>query len=57
MDIMKRILLIIGTLILLFSVLVDFLGIGYPGFGYLQITGSVVGVVIVIIGLVIKKKE
>lgn len=42
----------VGIIILLVSLLADVLGIGgYPGIGFKQIIGAVVGAVIVIIGL------
>jgi hypothetical protein len=57
MNITKKVLMILGTLVLVFFVFVDFLGIGDPGFGYRQIIGVTAGVVLVIIGLALKRKE
>ena len=53
-----NILLVIGIIILIFFVLVDVLGIGVdPGFGYKQIIGVVVGVVVAGIGWFLKNKK
>jgi hypothetical protein len=49
--------MILGTLVVIFFVFVDYLGIGDPGFGYRQIIGIVTGIVLVIIGLALKRKE
>jgi hypothetical protein len=44
-------LLVIGVIILLLSLLANSIGIGgAPGFGYKQIAGTVVGVIIAIVG-------
>jgi len=53
-----NILLVIGIIILIFFVLVDVIGIGVdPGFGYKQIIGVVVGVVVAGIGWFLKNKK
>lgn len=57
MNLIKKILMIVGTLLLVFFVFVDFFGIGEPGFGTRQIIGAAVGIVIVIIGLSLKRKK
>jgi len=57
MNLLKKILMILGTLILVFFVFVDYLGIGDPGFGHRQIIGASIGVLIVIIGIALKRKE
>ncbi len=45
------ILSVIGIVVLLLSVFADLLGIGgYPGFGYKQIIGAALGIMIGIIG-------
>jgi hypothetical protein len=54
----KSILLIIGIIILLFSLLTDVIGIGYkPGFGAGQIAGTVVGAIIIIVALMKMTKK
>ena len=51
------ILLVVGVLLFLVSVTADYLGIGgAPGFGWKQIVGVVVGVVIAAIGMIRLKK-
>ncbi len=57
MNLFKKILMIFGTLVVIFFAIVDLIGIGDPGFGYRQIIGIGVGVVIVLIGAAIKRKE
>lgn len=57
MNLFKKILMIGGTIIVVFFVFIDFLGIGDPGFGYRQIIAIAAGVVIVIIGLALKRKK
>lgn len=57
MNLLKKILMILGTLVLLFFIFVDYLGIGDPGFGHRQIIGAAIGVVIVIVGVALKRKE
>ncbi len=57
MNLVKKILMIIGALILIFFVFIDYLGIGDPGFGYRQIIGAGIGLIIVIIGIALKRKE
>jgi hypothetical protein len=48
----SKILLIIGIIILLFSLLTDVIGIGYkPGFGAGQIAGTVIGLIIIVIAI------
>jgi hypothetical protein len=47
----------VGIVLLLVSLLADVLGIGgYPGIGFKQIAGAVVGAVIAIIGFIIRRK-
>jgi hypothetical protein len=54
---LSLILMVVGIIILLFSLLADVLGIGgYPGFGYKQIIGTIVGAVISIIGFILYRK-
>jgi hypothetical protein len=54
---LSLILIVVGIIILLSSLLADVLGIGgYPGIGYKQIIGAIVGAVISIIGLILYRK-
>ncbi len=47
----------IGIVVLLISVFADPLGIGgYPGFGYKQIIGTILGIVIGVIGALLYGK-
>jgi len=57
MNLAKKILMIGGTVIVVFFVFIDFLGIGDPGFGYRQIIGAAAGIVILLIGLALKRKK
>jgi hypothetical protein len=48
------VLLVIGVIILLLSLLANSIGIGgAPGFGYKQITGTVIGAILAIVGYVL----
>jgi len=49
------VLLLVGIVVLLASVLVDAFGFGDPGsaFGIYQIAGTVVGVILAVVGLVL----
>ena len=50
-------LIIIGIIILLISLLADPLGIGgYPGIGTKQTIGLIIGVIIAIIGFILRRK-
>jgi len=50
-------LIVVGIIILFGSLLADAIGIGgYPGIGYKQIIGAIVGVVIGIIGFILYRK-
>ena len=54
---LSLILVVIGIIILLVSLLADMIGIGgYPGMGYKQIIGAIVGGVISIIGFILYRK-
>ena len=54
---LSLILIVIGIIILLVSLLADMIGIGgYPGMGYKQIIGAIVGGVISIIGFILYRK-
>lgn len=51
-------LLVVGIIIVAFSLLVDIFGFGgSPNFGFKQITGLIVGVVISVVGLVLMRKK
>jgi hypothetical protein len=49
--------MIIGTLVVIFFVFIDYLGIGDPGFGYRQIIGIALGILIVLVGVSLKRKK
>ena len=55
----KTILLIAGIIILLLSLLTDVIGIGRePGFGLIQIAGTIIGLIMIIVAIrKIKKKN
>ena len=54
---LSLILIVVGIIILLVSLLADVIGIGgYPGIGYKQIIGAIVGAVISIIGFILYRK-
>ncbi len=46
----------VGIIILLVSLFADLIGIGFPGFGYKQVIGTVVGAILGIIGLMLHRK-
>ena len=50
--------LAVGIFLLIFSLIADFVGLStYEGFGKYQICGLIVGVVITIIGIVLRSKR
>jgi len=52
------VLLIIGLILLLLSVLADFIALGRsPGFGPRQITGIIVGAIVLLIGILLIPKK
>jgi uncharacterized membrane protein len=54
---LSLILIVVGVIILLSSLLADMIGIGgYPGMGYKQIIGAIVGAVISIVGFILYRK-
>jgi hypothetical protein len=54
---LSLILIVVGIIILLVSLLADVIGIGgYPGMGYKQIIGAIVGAVISIVGFILYRK-
>jgi hypothetical protein len=46
------VLVLVGVVLVIFSVLADSIGIGVPGFGWKQLLGLVVGVVLTATGIV-----
>ena len=46
----------LGIIIFLVSLCADLIGIGFPGFGYKQTIGIVIGAIIGIIGFVLYRK-
>ena len=58
MKILPFILIIFGIILLFTSLLADLIGIGdFPGFGYKQVIGTVIGIGIIITGLVLNRIE
>jgi hypothetical protein len=54
---LSLILIVVGVIILLVSLFADQIGIGgYPGFGFKQMIGTIIGLVIIIIGLILQRK-
>jgi hypothetical protein len=52
------VLLVVGIVVLLLSLAADPIGIGsYPGFGYYQIVGAIVGAIVAIVGLILTLKR
>jgi hypothetical protein len=52
------VLLVVGIVVLLLSLLADPIGIGgWPGFGYYQIGGAIVGAIVAVVGLVLTRKK
>jgi hypothetical protein len=51
------ILLVLGILLALVSLLADVLGIGVVGLGWKQITGFIVGLVVAIVGGVLRSRN
>jgi multisubunit Na+/H+ antiporter MnhG subunit len=51
------ILLILGIVILFLSLLADFLGLGESGFGYKQTTGTILGAIICVVGIILMFKK
>jgi len=48
----SKVLLLIGIIVLLLSLLADVLGIGFsPGFGAVQITGTILGIILIIVAV------
>ncbi len=55
-KILAFLLLGVGVIILLISLFADLIGIGAPGFGYKQGIGVVIGAIVGIIGLILRRK-
>jgi xanthine/uracil permease len=57
-KIISTLLLVAGIAALIFFLMVDRLGMGeYPGYGFKQIAGMVIGAVVAVIGLVLKYRK
>ena len=56
-KIIAIVLLVVGIGLLVLSVAADPLGIGTPGFGRDQILGTVAGVIVAIVGLVLARRK
>jgi hypothetical protein len=50
-------LLVVGIVLFLLSLLADRIGIGVPGFGTRQIIGTILGVLITLVGLVLTLRK
>lgn len=55
-NIIGKIMLIVGVILLLLSVFADVLG-GAPGFGQKQIIGTVLGLILAVIGYLLNNKK
>lgn len=52
------VLLVIGIVILILSLAVDFIGLGaHRGFGYYQIIGIIVGAIAIVVGLILSLRK
>jgi hypothetical protein len=52
------VLLVVGIIVLVVSLLLDVIGIGStPGFGWYQIAGTIVGIIVAIVGGVLMGKK
>lgn len=57
-KIISMLLLVAGIAVLILSVMADRLGMGeYPGYGFKQIAGMIIGAVVAVIGLVLKYRK
>lgn len=53
-----RVFLFIGLIIFILASSADFIGFGeYPGYGYKQISGLIVGVIAIFVGVYLKQKK
>jgi len=50
-------LLAVGVVLLIVSLAADSIGIGLPGFGLKQIIGTVVGVIVAVVGFVLYSRK
>ncbi len=54
----SKVVLIAGIIILILSLIMDFIGLGFkPGFGAGQIAGTIIGIALIAIGLIRKKAQ
>jgi len=52
------VLFVAGAVIVIVSVAADYIGMGgFPGFGYKQITGTILGIVMIVVGLALLPKR
>ena len=52
------VLLVAGVVVVIVSVAADYIGMGgFSGFGYKQITGTILGIVMIVVGLVLLPKR
>lgn len=52
------ILFLIGLIIFILALSADFIGLGaYPGYGYKQVSGFIVGAAAIIAGVLLKRKK
>ena len=52
------VLLVGGVVLVIASACADYIGMGdFPGFGYKQIIGTIVGIVMIVVGLVLLPKR
>ena len=58
-KVLSLVLLVVGIIILVVSLIADFIGIGRApaGFGFKQILGTIIGAIVIIIGIVLTIKE
>ena len=53
-----QVFLLIGVIIFILASSADFIGFGeYPGYGYKQISGFIVGAIAIIAGVYLKRKK
>ena len=53
-----QVFLLIGVIIFILASSADFIGFGeYPGYGYKQISGLIVGAIAIFVGVYLKRKK
>ena len=58
MKILRIILLVVGVIVLLVSVLADAFGLGISvGFGNRQILGTILGIILTVVGILLLRKK